>query len=798
MRALGESKSVPLFCNVKYDFHRTLTNSKRNQLEKILNSHGAERCYHEEGGLSSQEATETTHIISTRKVDEQDVQKDIFVVTPAWVEAAEKNGFVHDPKYYKPDPQLFFSGMVVATANLSTHDNSAIKGAVERYGGQYAKELLHDVTHVIANSDHGDRYKKATKLANVQILHPQFIHDCVKNERLVLPDRYLMPDPVCLRQDDKETKSKASGADGDADALFPLHNAVFQYPGFNYKDNKNFWPRDLEVSQPYLKGHCFYFVHDYDYLALRTFDWEGRLKKAGAEIASSYNDKVTIVVVKYRDSPEYIQACRDGKMVASMWWVSNTLMRQRVEPPTRRLLDYPMPRGAIPGMENMAIVISGYRGVARNFLRHLVHRCGCKFQAVIDSSVTHLIASSHTSKYREAREANIPIVNHLWLEDCYQRWEKLPLSDERYTHFVDGRIVNKFVGDTKLIPKDLECWWKEGLSKPAEVMKTREKVPSSSKEQQPSKTATPSPPPPSTTTITQPRQAARKAASKLEDVFIPDMNKYQKEVRSGYSMVGEEMPDEPSKGKDVKREDDTMMDIDDNKATGSKRTLEHESPEPRSNESMPSSKTIKIVTSSINLDRREKNGILDLGGQMVENVTQATHLLVEKALRTPKFLCAVNLGLKIVHHKWLRQSIEEQKWLDASDFAVQDKAMEKKYDFNLEESLSIAQERVVPGKHPHGTWLSTFEVYVLQSNKAEALKGVIETAGGKLITKLPARRLKELLQPDSENQLLVVSDPEDKSKWGDYTKQSIPIYSVELIIVGALRQKLDVDEFRLE
>lgn len=67
-----------------------------------------------------------------------------------------------------------------------------------------------------------------------------------------------------------------------------------------------------------------------------------------------------------------------------------------------------------------------------------------------------------------------------------------------------------------------------------------------------------------------------------------------------------------------------------------------------------------------------------------------------------------------------------------------------------------------------------------------------------LITKLPARRLKELLRPDSENQLLVVSDPEDKSKWSDYTKQSIPIYNVELIIVGALRQKLDVDEFRLE
>lgn len=162
-----------------------------------------------------------------------------------------------------------------------------------------------------------------------------------------------MPDPVCLHQDDKETKSKIPAADSDADALAPLHNAVYQYPGFNYKENKLYWPRDLEVTEPYLKGHCFYFVHDYDYLSTKSFDWEGRLKKAGAEVSSSYNAKVTIVVVKYRDNPEYIRACRDGKTVVTMWWVSNTLMRQRIEPPTRRLLDYPMPRGGIPGMENM-------------------------------------------------------------------------------------------------------------------------------------------------------------------------------------------------------------------------------------------------------------------------------------------------------------------------------------------------------------------------------------------------------------------------------------------------------------
>lgn len=161
-----------------------------------------------------------------------------------------------------------------------------------------------------------------------------------------------MPDPICLHQK-KEIESKAPRTDKEMDSLMPLHNAVFQYPGFNYKENKLFWPRDLEVTEPYLKGHCFYFVQDNDYLSLRNFDWKGRLEKAGAKISNSYNDKVTVVVCKYRDSPEYIRACRDGKIVATMWWVSNTLMRQSFESPTRRLLDYPMPRGGIPGMENV-------------------------------------------------------------------------------------------------------------------------------------------------------------------------------------------------------------------------------------------------------------------------------------------------------------------------------------------------------------------------------------------------------------------------------------------------------------
>lgn len=187
-----------------------------------------------------------------------------------------------------------------------------------------------------------------------------------------------MPDPICLHQK-KEIESKAPRTDKEMDSLMPLHNAVFQYPGFNYKENKLFWPRDLEVTEPYLKGHCFYFVQDNDYLSLRNFDWKGRLEKAGAKISNSYNDKVTVVVCKYRDSPEYIRACRDGKIVATMWWVSNTLMRQRFESPTRRLLDYPMPRGGIPGMENVVSCHVLFEKRVNVFNKHYLVLGSCYF-----------------------------------------------------------------------------------------------------------------------------------------------------------------------------------------------------------------------------------------------------------------------------------------------------------------------------------------------------------------------------------------------------------------------------------
>lgn len=65
------------------------------------------------------------------------------------------------------------------------------------------------------------------------------------------------------------------------------------------------------------------------------------------------SEDVDIYIGRWRFGEEYKQASVDGKIVGSIWWLSNTLARNRIESPTRSLLDYPLPKSGISEMQNM-------------------------------------------------------------------------------------------------------------------------------------------------------------------------------------------------------------------------------------------------------------------------------------------------------------------------------------------------------------------------------------------------------------------------------------------------------------
>lgn len=77
------------------------------------------------------------------------------------------------------------------------------------------------------------------------------------------------------------------------------------------------------------------------------------IMRAGGTVVEQYNyQKVTIVILKNRGTQEFRMVSKDTKLVASLWWLTNTLLRGYCNSPLCTLLDYPTPPGGLPGMSD--------------------------------------------------------------------------------------------------------------------------------------------------------------------------------------------------------------------------------------------------------------------------------------------------------------------------------------------------------------------------------------------------------------------------------------------------------------
>ena len=76
----------------------------------------------------------------------------VAVVKPSWVLTSIDKNRVANPKSHSADPRLFFSGLVVCTADLPDGDKDAIIGGVLAMGGLYSGAISKLVTHIVALS----------------------------------------------------------------------------------------------------------------------------------------------------------------------------------------------------------------------------------------------------------------------------------------------------------------------------------------------------------------------------------------------------------------------------------------------------------------------------------------------------------------------------------------------------------------------------------------------------------------------------------------------------------------------
>lgn len=182
-------------------------------------------------------------------------------------------------------------------------------------------------------------------------------------------------------------------------------------------------------------------------------------------------DECDWLVCRYRDTDEYIRASHLGKTVGNLSWLFYIIQHNEWSNPLHRLLHYPEPRDGIPGFKDLKISVSNYGGEARIYLENLIKSAGATFTKTMKADNTHLVtARDNSEKCEAARDWNIHMVNHLWIEESYAKCEMQTLTVPKYTCFPPRTNLGEIIGQTFLDEKKLEAlYFPGGPEKPTTI-----------------------------------------------------------------------------------------------------------------------------------------------------------------------------------------------------------------------------------------------------------------------------------------------------------------------------------------
>ena len=183
---------------------------------------------------------------------------------------------------------------------------------------------------------------------------------------------------------------------------------------------------------------------------------EDLIEGGGGSISNTVHN-ADIFVCQYREGRDYVFASREGIDVGNLSWLYHLITHNEWTSPMRRLLHYPLPKDGIPGFENLRITLSNYGGEARIYLENLVLAAGGEFTKSMKQDNTHVITARKSGeKCDAAREWNVEMINHLWMEESYAKCQAQNLTDPRYTHFPLRTNLGEVIGMVQFNPAVLE------------------------------------------------------------------------------------------------------------------------------------------------------------------------------------------------------------------------------------------------------------------------------------------------------------------------------------------------------
>ncbi|KAL1861573.1 hypothetical protein VTK73DRAFT_7047 [Phialemonium thermophilum] len=428
-------------CQIAFVLSKSLSAQTIAQLSDIVKKNGAQVLDPDRNGKIP--IHEATHIVSNTIDFNQysDAQNFMIpVVRSDWIKASLVRNRQAQVRPYSPDPRSIFSNVVLTCADIPVGDKEAIIGASMALGGMESKDVTRLTTHVCALSmDHPKCQQVISKGLKCKIVLPHWFDDCFKLGKRIDETPYLLPDPEILRaQPEDHVKIPSSQHLEGATSAIPDSLPEVHPEGHGRRNLVVFLQKKVLLSS------------DLPISARLRKILQDLIKGGGGEVVDSV-ESCDMFICQYREGHQYVRAAQSGKDVGNLAWLYHLIVHNEWTSPLRRLLHYPIPKDGIPGFKDMKITLSNYGGEARIYLENLIVAAGATFTKTMKADNTHLItARLNSEKCEAAKDWNINIVNHLWIEESYAKCAVQPLTVSKYTHFPSRTNLGEVIGQTFL------------------------------------------------------------------------------------------------------------------------------------------------------------------------------------------------------------------------------------------------------------------------------------------------------------------------------------------------------------
>ncbi|TDL19364.1 hypothetical protein BD410DRAFT_792173 [Rickenella mellea] len=444
-----------LFSDVNYHISSSLGFDQHAELSNILNPNGA---------VEAKSIPEATHIItnSTQFEGWQGVPTNAVVVSDEWVIRSLLHGKQQDPKLYSADPKKIFSGVVATTTEIEDSDKEVIAAGINALGGLFRQGLTRDCTHLLTPYPGSDKYNAALdsrEYSRIKIVLPHWFDDCYHLLQRLDETPYEWPDPPIFHKRNaapgERTKSVLSTEQKTLFKSVINTKHVSTLENETEKDKEDEVLIDVDRSDVWGDRRIL-LSRDMELSARGRASAELSIQRAGGTIVRLKEDDdeaqkvegVDVFVCRYRLGAAFAKAFRAQKTIGTLAWLMHVQKTQVLTRPEDHLLHYPTPSKKIDGFEKHIFTVTNYTGEARDYLKQMVAVMGAEFTAMMSGKNTVVIAASlQGEKTTKAREWSLPIVNHLWLEDCFIQWRNLTPANEKYIRFPQGMDFGKLLGE---------------------------------------------------------------------------------------------------------------------------------------------------------------------------------------------------------------------------------------------------------------------------------------------------------------------------------------------------------------